>query len=156
MAVDGISTFGLHQKTLSDIKRIENDLANQQIQLSSGFTSQDFAGMAQDTEQYLSLETSIRRIDQYLSDNQLVDIRLNTTNTVLDQFVTTATALQNLIIQRRTGVTDTSAFAGQVRGLWQEMVGELNTAIEGRYLFGGTKIDAPPVESEIFPLLDEN
>src|SRR4051812_1206289 len=100
MAIDILSSLSTFQKTVGDIGKVQADLSKEQIQLSSGFKSQDFAGMASDTQQFLSLDATIGRLTQYQNDNQVVLSRVNTTSTALGQVIDTASALQKLILQR--------------------------------------------------------
>lgn len=155
MALGGISTYAVFQSTLSDISRTEQNLTQAQMQLSSGMQSQDFAGMSAQVEQYLSLNATISRTDQYLRANQSVETRINTTATAIDQVITTANSLQNLISQRRTSVANNAAFPTQVEGLWKTLVQQLNVQTDGQFLFGGSKTNTPPVDPENFPELFE-
>src|SRR4029077_12958978 len=124
MAVDSISTYALFQSTLNDVSKTESDLSTEQQQLSSGNKSQNFAGMASQVQQFLSLNASIAKTSQYLNDNQVVEARINTTSAALDQVISIGNSLQNLISQRRTGVSNSAAFSTQVQGLWKQLVGQ--------------------------------
>jgi flagellar hook-associated protein 3 FlgL len=151
-----ISTFAIHQSTLRDASRTQEELANLQIQLSSGLKSQSFTGIADQTEQFLGLESKMSRTKLYKDNNAVVATRLETTDNVLGQVIETVTSLRNLIIQRRNGaVQDTLAFDQQIDGLWRSLVSELNTTLEGRYMFSGTRTDSPPVSDTDFPTLEE-
>lgn len=152
-----ISTYALHQTTLRDASRMQEQLANLQIQLSSGLKSRDFQGMADQAEQYLSLEAKISRTEVYQNNNKLVVTRLDTTDTILSQAIDTITGIKNLILQRRNNaVADSLAFDEQIDGLWRSLTSQLNTTLEGRYLFGGTRTDTAPVNADTFPVLQES
>lgn len=155
MAVDSISTYALFQSTLGDVSKLEAELSNAQQQLSSGNKSQDFAGMASEVQQFLSLNASIAKTSQYLNDNQVIAARINTTSSALDQVISVANSLQSLISQRRTGVSNTAAFSTQVQGLWQQLVGQLNISVNGQFLFSGTRTNVAAVDADHFPELQE-
>ena len=55
----------------------QSRLNDKQAQISSNQKSQDYAGIAPDSMQLVSLEASERRMEQYLTDNVYVDLRLN-------------------------------------------------------------------------------
>lgn len=150
MAVTGISTYEVFQTTITDVTKTMNSLLNAQAQLSSGNKSSDFTGMADQAQQYLSLDNILSKTNQYLNDNQIVETRISTTSAVLDQTITTATSLQNLISSRRSGVT-TAAFAEQLDGLWQQFANQLNTTVNNQYIFSGTKTGTAPVNPDNFP-----
>jgi flagellar hook-associated protein 3 FlgL len=153
MAVNGVSTFQVFQQTLTDVIKVQTELTQQQGQLSSGNKSRDFAGIANQLQQYLSLNESVSKSDQYLNDNQIIIERLDTTSSILNQLITTATELNSLISQRRTGVQSNGAFNLQLDGKWQIIASQLNTSSSGRYLFSGTKVDSPAVDTTAFPTL---
>ncbi len=116
MAIGTISTYAVFQSTLTDVSKVETNLTTEQEQLSSGNTSQDFTGMADDTQQYLSLDATIAKTNQYLNDNQVVEARINTTSSALDQVISTATSLQSLISQRAAASSGNAGFQHAASG----------------------------------------
>lgn len=157
MSVGHISTYALHQNTLRDSVNVQENLANLQKQLSSGAKSQNFAGLGgSGSEQFLLLENKVSQIGNYLDNNKVITARLNTTDNVLSQVIDTATNLKNLISQRRNAASNNAAFADTLTGEWKNIVNQLNTTQEGRYLFGGTRTDFPPVNADSFPTLKES
>jgi len=151
MSVDTISTYATYQSTLNDVSKVMANLATAQQQISSGNKSQDFTGMAQQSQQYLSIDTILSKTNQYLNDNQVVEARIATTATALDQIITTATSLQSLISQRRSGAGNNAAFGTQLQGIWDQLAGQLNTTVSNQYIFSGTKTNVPPVDPAAFP-----
>ncbi len=157
MAVGRISTFALHQTTLRDTSKAQVNLADLQQQLSSGQKSQDFAGLGgNDSEQFLLLENKIAKTDIYLNNNKIVTTRLNATDNILSQVIETASNLKSLISQRRNAASNSAAFPETLRGAWQSLVSQLNTSMEGRYLFSGTRTDTAPVNPDVFPTIGED
>jgi len=148
-----VSTYSIIQRTINDVNKAQNELFNQQIQLSSGRKSQDFTGMANQTQEYLALDASLRKNDQYLNDNQIIETRINSTANALTNVISIANNLQSLISQRRSGVSSTGAFQNQLDGLWKQFTTELNTSVNNQYLFSGTKINAPAVNTTNYPTL---
>jgi flagellar hook-associated protein 3 FlgL len=153
MTLSTVSTYAVFQSTLNDVSKTETELSKQQIQLSSGNKSQDFSGMADQTQQFLSLDNVLAKTNQYINDNQIVETRINTTSSVLDQVTTLTNTLQSLISQRRNGVSSNGAFAQQLDGLWQQLTSELNTQVGNQYLFSGTATNTQPVDTQNFPKL---
>ncbi len=154
MSVGRISTFALHQTTLRDSSKVQVSLADLQQQLSSGLKSQDFAGLGgSESEQFLLLENKIAKTDIYLNNNKIATTRINSTDNVLAQVIDTAANLKSLISQRRNAASNSAAFPETLRGAWQSMVSQLNSSLEGRFLFGGTRTDSAPVNSDTFPTL---
>lgn len=154
MSVGRISTLALHQSTLRDAGKVEVNIADLQQQLSSGQKAQDFAGLGgSQSEQFLLLENKLAKTDNYVNNNQIVQTRITSTDNVLEQVIETASNLRNMISQRRNVSSNTAAFPDAIKGAWQSLVSQLNSNLEGRYLFGGTRTDTPPVSADQFPTL---
>lgn len=150
-----ISTFGLHQTTLRNASLTQERLADLQSQLSGGFKSRTYAGIANQAERLLNLEDRLSRIDLYKGNNEVILTRVETTTAVLGQTIETVADLKNLIIQRRNdSQADSLAFPEQLDGLWKSLSSQLNTTLEGRYIFSGTKTDTPAVDTANFPSLN--
>ncbi len=153
-SIERVGTYALHQRTLGDASKVMADLADAQGQLSSGLKTRSYEGIASQTEQLLSLESKLSRADIYQSSNSLALTRINSTSAALDQVIDTATSIKNLIVQRRNGVTGVNlAFGQQLRSYWQALTSQLNSNLEGRYLFSGSSTDTPAVDDTTFPTL---
>lgn len=153
MPVPVVSTYSVIQKTLNDVTRVQNSLFDAQVQLSSGRKSQDFVGIANDTQEYLSLDYALGKADQYLADNRLIETRLTGTGNALNNIVTVASDLKNLITQRRTNVANSGAFRNQLDGLWKQLTSQLNTTVNNQYIFAGSRTNYPAVITDAFPQL---
>jgi len=153
MTIGTIGTFALFQTTLNDVSTVETNLTNEQQQLSSGNQFQNFADMGGQTQQFLSLSDSIARTTQYLDNHRPIEANVNSTSSILSQVITTATNLQNLMVQRLTGVQGNANFSGQLNASWQTLVGQLNTNVGNQYLFAGSATTTQPVNTTTFPEL---
>lgn len=152
MGIDRISTYGAHQRSLRDFNQVTERLANTQNQISSGYKSADFAGLNGQVEQLSSLEAKIKKNINYKDNNAIIETRLQTTNNALDQIIETGTRIKNLISQRRAPNGDV-AFSQQLNALKDQLASALNTNVEGRYVFSGSRTDAPAV---IIPIPQTN
>ena len=153
MSVSPISTYSAVQSTLNDVSKVVANLQQEQEQVSSGNASQDFAGMSSQVQQYLSLDAVLSKTDQYLNNNKIIETRINSTSSALSGIVSSATDLQNLISQRRTGVANSAAFGIQLQGIFQQLAGQLNTSIDNHFLFSGSKVNTPAIDASVFPTL---
>ena len=153
MTVGTVGSYSILQTALTNVAKVEADLSKQQIQLSSGNKSSDFAGIASDSQQFLSLDNILAKTDQYLSDNKVVEIRVNATSTALTNIIGTLNSLQGLISSRMSGTQNSAAFDKQLQGIWQDITGQLNSSINNQFLFSGTKTNSKAVDSDKFPTL---
>jgi flagellar hook-associated protein 3 FlgL len=156
MALGRISSYAMHQNTLRDTSKLMVSLADQQAQVSSGSKSQNFAGLGgSQSERLLSMEGQIDRNKTYLDNNSLVTTRLSTTDQVLAQVLELGTDLKKVMISNN-GAANNPAFNQTVEGMWQSLAGLMNTTLQGRYLFGGTRTDTPPADANTFPTLNSD
>lgn len=151
MAINRISSLAVHQNTLRDASKVMAELANLQDQISSGLKTSKFEGLHGQVELFTNLEAKMRKADLYVENNSQVISRLETTSVTLDQIHQVALDLSTLIGRRRSPGNDNSIFEQQLGAIRSQLAGQLNTTLEGRFLFGGTKTDVPPVNDEPFP-----
>ncbi len=157
MTLTRISTYNVHQTTLTNAGRVQAELLNLQNQISSGLKADTFSGMSADVEQYVALNGNLSRSTQFTSANDQAASRLEATSKSLDQIVQLGTDLKTLIVQRRNGaVANSLAFEQQLRSIWQALAGQLNSNLGGRYLFSGTATDVPAVNNTAFPVVNES
>jgi flagellar hook-associated protein 3 FlgL len=146
MTIQRISTYAVHQSTLRDSTRVQSELANLQGQLSSGKKTDKFLGLDGNVEQFVQLDAKIRKTDVYINNNELVLARLNTTQVTMEKLMQVSDDMENLMVLRRNPANaDNLNFAAQLDALRKTATSLLNTTFEGRFIFGGTRTDTPPV-----------
>lgn len=146
MTIQRISTFAVHQGTLRDTSRVQSELANLQGQLSSGFKTDQFYGLDGQVEQYIQLDARIRKTDIYMENNEVILSRLNTTQVTMDKLIAIADDVEDLMTLRRNPTAAQNLnFPARLDALRKTATALLNTTFEGRFIFGGTRTDIPPV-----------
>lgn len=155
--VGRISTYGVHQSLLRDSTRTQTNIFDLQNQLSSGLKSGTFSGLGGGVEQFADLESRMSRGQSYVDGGNIVAGRLDVMDNALNSIITTATDIKTLItLRRNAAVGDSVAYQAQLEGKWKELVAEMNATNEGRYLFSGTATNVPAVESNVFPVLQQD
>lgn len=154
MVITRISTYNLHQTTLRDASSVQNELFKLQAQISSGYKTSTFSGLAGQVEPFTALDNKIKRTDMFQQNNQVTIARVETMSKSLDQVVESVTGFKNLLVLRRNeSISGSLGFESQLEATWQALAGQMNISLEGRYLFGGTRTDVPPVDNVNFPTL---
>ena len=155
MSVGTVGTYALFQSTLGNVSNVEQNLNTMEMQLSSGSSSQDFAGLGgANATQYLSMQSAMAKVDNYTTNNNLATANLNTTSSVLGTIITASNSLQSLISSQQSGLSLTPAqFSASLQSAWQNLTSQLNTNFNGNYIFGGTNTNTPPVDTTNFPTL---
>lgn len=146
MAIGRVSTYAFQQRALNDSSSVQQRLFDLQQQISSGIKTREFSGLSGQVEQFVGLEAKVNQYKQYEDNNQVILTRLRTTNTALDQIVDAVDKLKALIVARRNPVSSAElSFPQQLESVKDQIAAQLNTNVGGRYLFGGTRTDVPPV-----------
>ena len=127
----------------------QSRLADKQAQISSNQKSQNYAGISGDSMQLVSLETSERRMEQYKTDNVYVDIRLNGALNSIDALKHSITDIRGIL---RSLMVDGKLAQGIDKDnisdvKTQEIKDFLNTSLNGRYIFSGSKTNTRPVDN---------
>ena len=129
------------------ILKSQDRIKEQQLKLTTQQKSQDYLGIGDDSSRLLTVESSVRRIDQFVKDNTFVDMRIETMLNSMD-------ALGDIVRDVRSLVRDVLDDGNLPDGMdkdeiaqlnMDQVAGFLNVKMNGRFLFAGTKTDTKPV-----------
>ena len=145
--VDRIASFTQTGNLINNNLRLQGKYSESQIQLSSGFKSQNYQGVARNSSQLLNLESDYERITQQSENAQIA----------LDRSEMMYSAIGGLLDNSRSFIADLqdtiSGFGLEDADLvnnaqtnMDRLVGSLNSSIQGRFLFGGSATQTPPVD----------
>lgn len=139
-----VSTFSQGQALLAELMKINARTAVTQNQISTGKTAQHYKDIPSDTEVLLSAKRLLTRTEQYQSSNKEISTRLDMQDLTLGQLATDAQNLRQATLDAISSGSG-SGLMESVAGLFQQAVSLLNTQVDGKYVFGGTRTDQPPV-----------
>ena len=130
------------------ILKSQDRINEQQIRLTTQQKSQDYLGIGDDASRLLTVESSLRRIDQFVKNNTFIDMRMETMLNSMD-------AVGDILTEVRTLVRDVLE-DGTLDGIdkndfteikMDQLESFLNVKMNGRFLFSGTKTDTQPVNA---------
>jgi flagellar hook-associated protein 3 FlgL len=117
-----------------------------QIQISTGKVAHRFQDVAAEASQLLRAKDVLQRVQQFQSNNSLVDQRLQVMESSLASLFEVGSRIKVLLIQRLdSGAGVPGTMAPEADQLLKQAAAELNVAFDGRHLFAGSKTQAPPV-----------
>ena len=153
-----ISTRAANNLLLNQTLRTQSRLLDGQVQVASEKKTTVYSGIHLDTRRLLNLETTQAALEQYISNNEQMNMRLtvselsiaNIDKTMTD-FLTDINEYHTdaVIDQERTDEIQASAFRALLTV--QDM---LNTDIDGSYLFAGGRATTKPVDIGFTTLSD--
>lgn len=147
-----VANYAQHQRNLAHILDAQKRLNDGQLQISSGKKSQQYSGVARDARRIVNVEAGHVRTTQFISNNKLVDQRLQTMETNVAQVFELVTQYKTLIINALNADNSSDlAMPIQTQALMDEVSALLNMEQDGRYLFAGTRTDTRPVDQTGLP-----
>lgn len=145
-----VSNQVLIQRMLEQQQRVNHD----QMQLSTGFKSQDYIGIAQDTFRLLNIENERERLQRYIANNDLLQTTLKAQATSATGIDDTARLIRSELIQFASrdltaqnpeNISAVADLQGKAFSAFSQVQYFLTQKIDGKYIFGGAKSDTPPI-----------
>lgn len=142
-----VANFAQFQLSQANIQRTQTAVALNQIQLATGQKAQAYSEIPTSTTELISLERSLERSNQFVDNIDQALTRLNTYDSTFGVLVDRAIDLKSIISQGLTGNNiDDLPLTEFARSYSTEVESLLNSQLGGRYIFSGSKTDAPAVD----------
>lgn len=142
-----VSTIALQNFSIRTIETLQARMAERSIQVSTNKAAQRYSGIAGDARRLVNLKTDHLRLSQFMTNNQLVDQRLQVMETNTTQIFDITTDLRTTLVQALSGGVSTAIPLQDIaRSMLDRIQGLLNVQVGGRYLFAGSVTDQPPVD----------
>jgi len=147
-----VANLSSQNLSLALLQQTQSRIMDAQVQISTGKKSERYMGIAQDSARLLSLKSEHARVTQYMAGNKVADMRLQKMETSVAGTMDVATNLRTLLVN---ATQDENATALALNEEGAAMLGQvanyLNTQLDGRYLFAGSRTDTPPVDFSSLP-----
>ncbi len=152
--VTRISTSVSNQILVNRMLEQQQRVNNHQMALSTGFKSQDYIGIAQDSFRLLNIENERARLQRYVSNNDLLSTTLKAQATAAVGIDDTARMIRSELIQFSSrdltaqnpeNISAVADLQAKVFSAFSQVQYFLTQKIDGKYIFGGAKSDTPPL-----------
>ncbi len=145
-----ITDLASSNSLISHLMRVQARLQDNQIQVSSGKISQTYSGIATASERLVNLENARDHLRNYNDGNDLMNLRLDITSTTIEAIQVTVDDFKEALDTFAGGDTTDKGRVEDIQD-WAfrallDMQGYLNTAADGRYIFGGADVKSKPVD----------
>ena len=125
-------------------------LIDTQVQLSTQKKSTDYAGLAQSSQRLVTLENQRDQLDQFVTNNEIMDLRLKSTETVLGGIRDVFVDFREQLFEYESGtMTDEGRVDAVQEAAYralQDLEVHLNTEVDGRFVFSGGRVTTEPVD----------
>jgi len=148
-----VANFVQHERNLSYLLDAQRRLATGQLQVSSGKKAEAFAGIASDARRLINVESAHVRTTQYITNNNLIEQRLQSMETNVAQVFEVVTEYKTLLINALNADNSTDlAMPIQAQSMMDEVTALLNLEDDGRFLFSGNYTNTRPVDQTGLPV----
>jgi flagellar hook-associated protein 3 FlgL len=145
--VDTIATIVAARRTQHDITRLQARLSTVGREVVTGMKADVSGELRGRTSMLIGLRDAHARTERYLESGAILTMRLDTMQLALSAVRDTSEplAIETLAAVGREDVTSLRNVQTTALAALDGVIKELNVAIAGRYLFGGTLVDQPPM-----------
>lgn len=144
-----IASFAANNQLLTYLSRMQNRVHDLQVQVGTEKRSQTYGGIDKDSERLVNMENTRDLLRRYIDNNELADVQLQISEAALDGMETSLTEFRNDLRDFQGGdVTNEERVASIQDQAYRTLLDfqtYLNTEVNGRYIFSGTKVDTSPV-----------
>ena len=141
-----VSTFGQSQLLLADVLRNERNVFERQQQVTSGFKSPDYQGIARDVATLSGAKALEEKSRSFLDANLDLRRRMEVMDLTLQSTFEIADKLRNDVIAAVNTGSGIS-LRDKLNDMFDTAVSLLNTTANGRFIFAGTRTDTAPVST---------
>ncbi|MDX1949852.1 MAG: hypothetical protein SFT90_05065 [Rickettsiales bacterium] len=140
------STIQLYNQSISDIKRLQNDLFSNQAKIGADSIASTYKELGSNISVIEGFKSSIERSDRFISSIDQVLRRLDTMYRAVDDIVNTAINFRKSLGLEATS-TNSSVFnlTQEANSTLDRIRGSLNEKDGAAFVFSGAKSDVEPV-----------
>jgi flagellin-like hook-associated protein FlgL len=148
--VNRLANFAHHQLLNSHLFTLQNKLFDAEIAVATEKKTQEYAGVPSQSERLVRLEHLSSQSQQFIDNNEVVDLRLQTQDIALVGIEETISNMYDMLSDYSSGerrdpeqVELVQKFAYQAL---RDIQGFMNETIAGRYIFAGSRTSQAPVD----------
>ncbi|GAA8371407.1 flagellar hook-associated protein FlgL [Helicobacter pylori] len=145
-------TFGSKYNQMNNYQNaLQNKINDANTQIASGLKIRYGYQNSDINNQNLKFQYEENTLDQGIDVAQNAYTSTLNTDKALQEFSKTMEAFKTKLVQSANDVhseTSRAAIANDLERLREHMMNVANTSIGGEFLFGGSKVDRPPIDSE--------
>ena len=147
MPIVSVGDMAQHFISMRNGSNIKTQLSNLAEQLSTGQVTDIASHLQGQTTQFSGINHSLTLLNQYSSITQETEITLTAMQTVMDEINTsiTDTAGHLLLVSNNSSDAQVTEAAFAARSTFDGLVALLNTRVADRAIFGGTEVEMSPL-----------
>jgi len=145
-----ISSLAANNQLVKYMLDVQTRIQKTQLQVATEKASQDYMGIARHSEHHVDIENTRDLLQRFIQNNDLMDLRLKVTSTVIDGIQNTLKDFKNDILDYSLGsLTDETRVKNVQDAAFRalkDLEVHLNTDVNGQYIFSGARTSTKPVD----------
>ena len=144
--MDRVSSAMISNSALTNIQSTQRDLFEAQRKTASENEAADMKGYGSETQTLVSTQRLLAKADNYIEIGRELSTRLAMQDVAIDRAGSAITNLREQLTESLS-LNSGALIASQLEDAFAVVKDAFNTQLNGRYLFGGTLNDQPPILS---------
>lgn len=132
------------QVLLAELMRTKQTLGRTERMVSTGKQVENYKEVAGDIQALTSAKSVLKKTEQFEANTQEVARQLEVQNLNLTEVYNAADSIRQQITEALTN-GEAQAFDANLTSAFDQVVSQLNTQFGGKYIYGGTLTDQPPM-----------
>lgn len=145
-----IASLAANNQLVQLLLRTQSRLQDNEVQVASEKISQDYKGIALDSERLVNLENTRNALTRYVDNNTIAGIRLDIADTTIEALRQTIDAFKGELSSFHqfdaSGLIEVKDIQDAAFRALKAVEGFLNTEADGRFLFSGARVTNQPVD----------
>ncbi len=145
-----ISSFSSNTTLINQLLRTQERLFDLETQVTSEKKSQDYLGIAVNSQRLVNLENTKSQLERFINNNTQQNVRLSIEETVVNGIQEAVKEFKATLVNYETGNERDRDAVEQVQIRAQQtllsMQNLLNTDVAGRFIFSGSRVTNEPIE----------
>ena len=142
--MERVATMMQSQAMLSELTRSQRNLFDAQREVATGKRINEFSDAPSDLGALLAARAADSRAADFAAGAKSVRQRLDLQNTHMEELADVVGDLKQTVLDAIAN-NGGLALKSEMDGAVKRMVSILNTQVDGKYIYGGTRQDVPPV-----------
>ena len=139
-----VTDFNQHATMISHLMRSAEEQSKTEEMIASGKKVNSFADIPGDTGVLLSARRVEANLHQYTRTSNEILNRLGLQDIQMREMEAASDDVRQLVTQT-IGTGSSLNFHEELEGIFQRLVSLLNSSVDGKYVYSGTRSDTPPV-----------
>ena len=153
-----IADLASSNTVIARILETQKHLHDLETQVATEKKSQTYQGIAQQSQRLVNYENARDQLETFIANNETMEMRLDTTSSVLDGIKKTITDFREALFDYEAGtLTDEQRVKDVQDAAFRALTDlsvHLNSDVDGRFIFAGSRVTDQPVNMGLTNLTD--